>query len=298
MGGAYKDKSLRGLAVLLFWYFQCNPAAATAAFLASRPDHGLAAPHKFVERSGNAFPHRWTLDTLPKSGAKRKIPPTAVDKCATAFVAGLRDEHGDKMRGFASMHEAALFSPTIHAALQDYGVTYRMVERRPGLMKMALRVERELSKAEQQAHLETAQHHLRALNEDPGFLDTVIFLDKCHAYMVPDLLKVWVDKFEYDVLFECKHLRRKSVKLEWYLAVNAKVGLLSVVFVTGTTGKGRDYLVSAGFLQVGKAGLVPHAQKPFGVCNELAWWLTAAPLQCMLNILPAVPQLTIPVVQN
>jgi hypothetical protein len=66
----------------------------------------------------------------------------------------------------------------------------------------------------------------------------VVFLDQKKLWVVPKASKVWCDIRTDEILVVDPRVHRmKPVKLCFYLVVNALVGLVDVIFVTGTTGE-------------------------------------------------------------
>lgn len=251
MGGKYSGPEARAIAAAKYHRYPNDLPAAVNSFNEALPEHGIKDVRKFVQFWGEALVTRFSLDDLPKSGRRGKVPPQRIMECATAFKDGLQDRHG-KIRGFVSMAEAVLQCKIIRDTLGEYQVASRtlldnMVAADPNLVKKSLDVKWEFSDDEKAARVDIARALLLRVAKSPTYLDTTVYVDKCHAWVVPDTTKVWVDRFDYDLLFTSAALKKKAVRLDWFLAVNAMLGLLGVVFSSGTTGKDNEYLVSLNF---------------------------------------------------
>ena len=87
---------------------------------------------------------------------------------------------------------------------------------------------------------EAAKWYLERLSTDKKFLHAVAFTDHMTVYCMPACRTVWCDKRDDVSVINASVGRgsKKVVKLSFYIAVNAVVGGVALVFTTRTTDKG------------------------------------------------------------
>jgi hypothetical protein len=239
-------------AVRLFekvWNSQLQPGDAGHV---KDPYHHIAYQAEKLERD-------FTLQDLPRSGRPVTMPDDVVWWCADIIAKGyLRPmDHAGfggaggrleyvEFKDFGTLGEAIACSAELHAIMQEYGVTKQHLLCRlhevdarlvHGPLPFKFLLSDELM-AERAAYARTMLDWLRV---EPDLLSHITWFDECriwvdrHAFKQ---LKVWHRRGSYDGAPPLPHPLwdgKGAVKTDILLGVNAKVGLVWVEFLTGST---------------------------------------------------------------
>ena len=204
------------------------------------PYLNLARPDKFIKQWGQAWETRHSVEFVKRAGPQPKFDDGTARQAAAAFKAGNAGVH------FTSIKEAT--APTTgHPFLKDLvdrGCSARTVLKRikqvdPNLTKKTEQLKWVFSAQQKADRREAAKWCLERLSTDKKFLHAVAFTDHMTIYCMPARRTVWCDKRDDVTVVHASVGRgKKVVKLGFYIAVNAVVGGVAIVFTTGTTDKG------------------------------------------------------------
>jgi hypothetical protein len=188
-----------------------------------------------------------------RTGRKPKVPEAAVIECAKALLAGytVKGEHGVKVRrGFTSL-KAAVESdkaPKLKKAVQQYGITIPSLHRR--MRKVVPSLAHAKRRIDIKSVLDPAVKKQRKLGAailrrlPMKQLRAVVWMDakKLHVSGAGKL-SVYTD--DPDEVVEDARLPQGKFSsghvLHYYAAVNAILGVVTFVWVTGTTGLNTGY---------------------------------------------------------
>ena len=185
-----------------------------------------------------------------QSGAKSKISKQQA-RIALKKVLNWRQ---DGLTGpYRSADDLINKCPAVRKTMDSTGASARTLTRAmkllcPTLSYKRLTVKAKLSAQHKGARVVVCRKHLQVSNET---LETVVWIDAKTMYMNVTDRYGWVDAAEEDIFETNRPATRKSnlIKLKYYIAVNARLGAVKLVFYTGTTGMpaerdGKTYLVS------------------------------------------------------
>jgi hypothetical protein len=181
-----------------------------------------------------------------RTGRPRIVPDSEVLECTIELVRGytVEVEGIDIRRGFTSLAAAALSgkAPKIKGVIEQYGISVKGLYRRmlsvmPELpnYKAKVDIKQKLTEKVKEARMKAAGK-LRRLPLKK--LKTVVWMDAKKMHIYPKALKVYT--LDPDEVCEDERLPQGKFNngfvLNFYSAVNALVGLVKIVWVTGTTG--------------------------------------------------------------
>lgn len=207
---------------------------------------GLSRPAAFCQKWGERRLQTHTVDDAPRSGRPKQLSEQHVDAVITALSYGyLRlDSTGPTRVPFSSWSFFTNYDPTAISVLSATKVTPRHLLRAclatmPTLKrkKIQLRVWlRPATKAERVADCQNL------LGKTDRWFQSVIWVDAKTLYINPTTAYAWVntaDMAGHTLEREDRRVRPKpsqAVKLKFYIAVNALMGAVALVWVTGTSG--------------------------------------------------------------
>lgn len=145
-------------------------------------------------------------------------------------------------------------APAVRKIMESSGASPRTLTRAmkslcPTFGYKKLTVKAKLTTKHREARVAVCQKNLQVSDDT---LQTVVWIDAKTMYMNITDRYGWVDTAEDDIFETHRPASRKSniIKLKYYIAVNARLGAVKLVFYTGTTGMpaerdGKTYLVSS-----------------------------------------------------
>jgi hypothetical protein len=153
--------------------------------------------------------------------------------------------------GFPTLHDALQYSTELRSILErskcsPATLLRHMRRAQPNLVQRAQRFRPPLSKKNRALRLELARRNLRLLHDKPTYWRRVIWVDAKKLWVKPKGGLVWTDRRRPlpPLPFPGFSSSGKSVLLHYYAAVNADLGPIGMVFVTGTPGQTRKYKAS------------------------------------------------------
>ena len=229
----------------------CDAQAAAVLLLAEiNGKFRLAKPARFCKKWGDKRISSGDVHDAPRSGRPKQLTQDWLDQCITALSAGYgrMDSTGIKMVPYRTWTQFCRISPTALACLQATRVTPAHLLRAcmqalPTLKRVKIQVRVWLkpdTKAARVAACETL------LAKAAAWFDAVIWLDCKTLYINPTTSYAWVNTATMspnDLVREDKRVNARGkelVKLKFYIAVNAKLGPVALVWVTGTKGLKHD----------------------------------------------------------
>jgi hypothetical protein len=197
-----------------------------------------------LKKSGNTLP-------MKKSGRPRKLSPEDMQLCIKAFLKGFRV--GDQFRPFTSINNAVLQCPALHHTCVTHQIKPKnllemMRRARASLKKVKKRVRTPFTVTIKNYRMKVAQS---LYDKDSEFFSRIFFIDAKKIHVMPLNMAVWVDPKQDEFILEDRRRGasgQAAVTMQFYAMVNAKLGPVSLVFTTGTTGRkgfqGKVYTVS------------------------------------------------------
>lgn len=244
-------------------------AAVEAWVLAGRPAQGQMAPalaefrklmkerhanerlprnvSEFVSGWVKAWEERGTVRSKSPSPRRSHLPDDVVDDCYHALLAGYHT--GRRQCYFRSFRQAVQRCTMLRDVMARYthddgrplkpaSLWRRMKERHPGLSRRLLRFVRKRKSAERQQRVAYCSKLLAMpAAARQRYLARVVWLDAKKLYIVPTSQLVYAPKGA-DLVVEDRRVPdswRAAKKINYYCAVNAVVGAITWLPVTGTT---------------------------------------------------------------
>lgn len=249
----------------LCWLAAGGKAAAAAEALRNwLTAAGLDLPanvHGYVKTWGPRLGRDGVVESRARaSGRRSKLTTRQVAACFEECV-GVAVEEG---RPCASVLEFARRSPAVAARLAAAGVTARTLTRRmkkdfPTFKYIKLRGRRPFTPAQLGERRRVCTAHLAAGLE---VLRRTVWIDQKTFYFTKETVRGWVDAGKQDTYprptSKAKY-KGKDIKLKYYIAVNALLGPVALVFTTGSSGRGADHVTGHRFK-------VRATQTGWGVC--------------------------------
>lgn len=209
---------------------------------------------KFRLPRANRFCRRWGerriatggVGDAPRSGRPKKLTEEWVDACITALSQGYErmDASGPKRVPFRTWTQFCQNCPTAIACLAATGVIAAHLLRAcmlalPTLKRVKIQV-RVWLKPEIKQQRVTVSNLLLA--KPVEWFNAVVWLDCKTLYINPTSSFAWVNTAAmspHDLVREdrrCRARGKELVRLKFYIAVNALLGPVALIWVTGTTG--------------------------------------------------------------
>jgi hypothetical protein len=274
---------LRAWAAVCFFWAHCNVAAAVRLFHSGKDSEGrqvegfqedarsVAGARAFVQRWGNAFQKTGSVADAAGRGRKPKVPHHVLVMAADAFKAGWCNDTGESFY-YTSIMEA-LDGMMAHPYLVWVKQSFNVGNDYHTLLRHMMEVDADLCHAKR-----SAKHKFSPEQKQKRIAYCQGWLAKGPAVLLSELLSVvWIDSKKgfvgctgewvwtsrettYQPDFPVDPKLFGKVALNFYIAVNALIGPVSLVFVSGTTGKEKKYKVS--YWGVGGVNLVEHMTQP------------------------------------
>ena len=241
------------------------------------------APASFVRYWGEPWSKVKSVSgCASNSGRHRKISSKQAQRCVNIVLNWREDGRPGPYR---SVQDLVNNSAYVRGLKETTGASNRTIARAmqrmcPSLSYKRLVVKAKLTDQHRQARVAVCKKHLKVPD---NVLDTVVWIDAKTMHMNITHRYGWVDALREDIYETTRPSTRKSnvIKLKYYIAVNARLGPVMLVFYTGTTGMpaerdGMTYLVSGSHVQLGGLvlKLVSHC-----LLNQIAPALLTAPLR-------------------
>lgn len=216
------------------------------------------APASFVRYWGEPWPKLKSVrGRAGNSGRRRLISEKQARRCVSIVLNWREDGRPGPYR---SVQDLVNNNAWVRGVMEATGASNRTLARAmqrvcPSLSYKRLVVKAKLTDQHRQARVVVCKKHLKVPD---SMLDTVVWIDAKTMYMNITHRYGWVDALKEDIYETTRPSTRKSnvIKLKYYIAVNARLGPVMLVFYTGTTGMpaerdGVTYLVSASHVQLG-----------------------------------------------
>lgn len=278
-----KPLALRMLAVTVWIVSAGKLSAAAELFMAGRDPITRQAVEgvgtvgnvkTFIKQWVKRWKDKGAVSEAPKSGAPRKVPDWAIDVCCARFKRGYTDSAG-MQRYFTSFNEAYdghYRDPFIVEIVDQFGVRSvnetvfrRMREHDPDLVKVKQPVKHKFTDDERRCRREVAREFHK--------MGDAALLSRLLATVWVDQKKGWVSE-QGEWVYTSRETaakpsfylpwQRKAPKLCFYVAVNAVVGPVGLVHVTGTEGLKTRYKVGHGLKQGRSYFVVYHRNGTWG----------------------------------
>lgn len=221
---------------------------------------GQPLPHnvsKFVRGWVKAWMERSNMRSRSPSPRRSHLPDEVVDECYNALLAGYNK--GRRHCHYRSFRHALKRNGTLRSALATYthddgrpllpSTLYRRIkERHPGLSRRLLRFVRKKSSTEKEERVQYCSKLLAmTAAARRQYLSRVVWLDAKKLYVVPTSQLVYAAKAERLVVEDRRvpSSFKSAKKINYYCAVNAVVGAVTWIPVTGTS-QLSDYYKAAG----------------------------------------------------
>jgi transposase len=236
-----KSCKLRRFAAVAYVQANENIEEATRIFKEkiSKTKHVVSRPDKFVATWGPRFSETGTVKNAPKAGRPHKLLREQLQHCCTVFKKGYNDN--GKYKPFLSINHALACVQYLKTICNEYEILPKdllaMMRRfDKNLKKRRLHFRGPFSQKIKQARVQIA----RTLYYKPKqYFDRVFWIDAKKIHVVPGGVSGWVDAAAEDYVIEdkrCTHGSASGKKMQFYCCVNAMVGPVCMVYVTGTTG--------------------------------------------------------------
>jgi hypothetical protein len=197
----------------------------------------VAKPKRFISTWWDKFTSTLSLKSEKPTGR----PPTMSEMMAMKASKLLKRGFvkGGVRHKYSSIQQAVKKNTTLSNIKSDLGISKKTMLRRmkavdPNLIKHKQDKKPQLSEEHKQARLHAAMQ----LSQRVGDLDRVIFIDAKHFFVSEADNAVYMDASEVDnvvTITQGPTKPKPAIKLYYYAAVNAKVGLVHIEFCTGTT---------------------------------------------------------------
>jgi hypothetical protein len=181
-----------------------------------------------------------------RTGRPPIVPDGEVLECALELVKGytIEVEGVTIRRGFTGLAAAVLsgHAPKIKGVLQQYGISVKGLYRRMLSVMPELPSHKAKVDIKQKLTIKVKDARMKAAGKLRRWslkkLRTVVWMDAKKIYICPKALKVYT--LDPDEVVEDERLPQgkfsSGIVLHFYSAVNALVGLVKLIWVTGTTG--------------------------------------------------------------
>lgn len=256
-------KEVRVLAIICYYFAGCSLAAAVPLFKTGQHPKtkeafadvsGVGDARGFISRTIDRFEKEADLGDRPRSGAPRKLPDSVVEKCCKEFKRGWVDDY-DRHWYYTSIEEALsndCGSPYIRDIVDQYDVRNvrqtlwtRMLEADPDLGRVHRPAKHKHTDAQKAVRQRVASDRWsKGVNKLCLWLMTVVWIDAKCGYT--NQQGEWVYASLHEPMqpgFEANRNEFPKKKLHFYIAVNALIGPVDIIFVTGTTGDKKVYKV-------------------------------------------------------
>lgn len=227
-----------------------DPKAAVQAFKQMQPDavEGMPRPATNMKRWAEQWDDRDSYADMPRSGRPRKITDESTLRACCAALKRAR-RIGGVWRHYATIEEAAEYEPVLQRTKAQYNVSWQH------LLRALYRFDPTITRGKEKQRPFLKEHHreqritiAKRLRRQPlKYFKRVFYLDAKHLYVVPPLDTVYCDAAEVNALFvEDPKAKHHPICLHYYAMVNWFTGAVSLIWVSGTTGKKLQYVVSHG----------------------------------------------------
>ena len=260
----YFSTQLRVWAVACYYLAQGKLSAAAHVFKGGvrttrqedmqPPDgaHAVRDVRNFISRTVGNFNKTGAVGDLPRSGRPHKIPHDVLLECAGAFKSGWGTTDG-RWVYYTSITDA-VEGPNanwyLRAVVQEFGVVNleetlwrRMMAADPDLRRVR-RPAKHCFTPEQKAARRRVAAQRADMDDQMFYLLSMVWIDCKKGWT--NAQGEWVYASARDAAqpdFPVDQKAYGKFKLQFYIAVNALVGPVALIFTTGTTGLNKGYKV-------------------------------------------------------
>lgn len=231
----------------LCWHRTLSPAAAAAEFRRAYPE-AVRHPGKFCKKWGQRFAATGSVADAPGRGRPPAVPLAVARRAAALMRRG--PGTGNPADNYTSISDAVDRCSELAAILEECGCTPGTLMRAmraadPNLVQRAQRFRPPLSQKNRKLRLALARRNLRLVHDVPTYWRRVVWVDAKKLWLRPASGLVWTDRRNPPPVHTHRHLNSggRPICLHYYAAVNADLGPIAIVFVTGTTGLNCTYKV-------------------------------------------------------
>jgi len=242
--------------VTCFLKTQNIPAAADLYF-AAHPDERATTSRRSlksqIKRVADMFLQYGSVKDRPRCGRPPTVPDEFAEDCAVAFMAGYCTEDGQHM-WYTSVREACMQNNVLKRACLDFNVSprqllARMRQVRPDLQRRKVTVRKPLTNRRHNAAAARLRDATVLLAQPWSYFKRIMWLDAASFFVIPDgKVEVWASSAASNLQRTDVHLgvaAKDRIHIKYYAMVNALVGAVAIVFITGTTGVNHGYTVSS-----------------------------------------------------
>ncbi len=195
--------------------------------------------------------HNSVKGCASNSGRRPKLSQQQVKRCLNIALNWRKDGRSGPYR---SVHDLIDKNPAVKSIVESSGasaitLTRAMKRLCPTFSYKKLTVKAKLTAQHKADRVVVCKKNLQVSDDT---LETVVWIDAKTMHMNITDRYGWVDTAEEDIFETHRPATRKSniIKLKYYIAVNARLGAVKLVFCTGTTGMpaerdGKTYLVGS-----------------------------------------------------
>jgi hypothetical protein len=230
------------------------PAALKARFAELAPDHTISDKHvtEFCKKWSERFSTTSSISFAPKPGRPKQLSDQQLRTVVGRITKG--KAVGGSRRPYSSYADAVKHDKVVRDIVLKASITVKTLRRRvatdaPGsVVRGTVYIRAVLGDAHKVARLEAAQRNLKRSME---YWKRVFWLDSAKMYLnLHTTYKgLLTGRATVNVISDSRApytSNTKGKKLKFYAVVNALVGPVAFIPVTGTTGHKKKYKVSCG----------------------------------------------------
>lgn len=207
----------------------------------------------FIRRTVDRFEATGSVDSPRRLGPPRKIPDAELHLACEEFKHGWEDQWGRK-HYYRSIDEAISgpFSNDYLVWLVDQfdvkdirkTLWRRMLTADSDIRHILRSVKHNFTNVEKTKRMEAAAQHLASSKAHAMWLASIVWIDAKSGWTTPEGEWVYASaKDAADPGFPVPHNASTKLKLKFYIAVNALIGPVAIIFVSGTSGQAQVYKV-------------------------------------------------------
>lgn len=221
-------------------------------FVAMGYGHAVTTLARFVPYWGRRIAITTKCDDKPRSGRKSKLPDGVAEQAINIIAQGFTNPDTGAQEYFKNIDHARRLSSVFNQLVEDSGMTEMSFLRRLkqqyaslGFKRLNLR---KLLTPDEKSERITCAAHIMNLTEKQLLMTFYVDHKKMYLNCRNRRLLVVSDRLPIGAYLrdplKCVGRKQDKVVLSFYAMVNALEGPVGLVFVTGTTGKKKKYMVS------------------------------------------------------
>lgn len=231
---AYADRTA---AVKAYVQSGADIKAAKAIFRQLRPRDNISRLDRFIRKWSSAFEKKGSVSDNGRSGRRLKIDDTTAAQLSAVFKAGY--VCAAQTVHYTSVAQARQSNAAFKALLGPLKVGNRTVlaamkRSDSGLCRRIVTIKKAFNAAEMRTRVSIAN---QCLSIPDAHRLRCVYIDAKKLYLVPPkTMKVYMDKADADMdtVLEVPQMSKPAC-LTFYIAVNAILGPVALVFTSGTT---------------------------------------------------------------